>query len=44
VLSNSRSVCLSGCSAGAMQIPDIDDRLEYYGACWEYCDAHFPKP
>lgn len=44
VLSNSRSTCLSGCSEGASQIENIEDRLEYYGACWAYCDANFPKP
>ena len=43
VIDRSRSICLGGCSQGASQIPNIADRMEYYMACYDYCNANFPK-
>ena len=44
IVSTSRSDCLSTCSYGASLIADFNDRFEYYDACWNYCDATYPKP
>jgi hypothetical protein len=44
VIDHSRSDCLATCSQGASQIENFLDRWDYYDACWNYCDANFPKP
>jgi hypothetical protein len=44
IVSTSRSDCLSTCSLGASRIENPIDRFEYYDACWNHCDATYPKP
>ena len=44
VIDTSRSDCLETCSYGASLIENFMDRWEYYDACWNYCDEHYPKP
>lgn len=44
VIDRSRSICLQGCQQGASQIADGAERLEYYMACWNYCNDTYPKP
>jgi hypothetical protein len=44
VIDRRRSWCLSGCSEGASQIPDMQESINYYMACWDYCNTTYPKP
>ena len=29
---------------GLPNLTSVEDRLEYYDACWNYCDENYPKP
>jgi len=43
VISHSRSSCLQGCLQ-CNKLEDFDRQSTCYDACWNWCDANYPKP